>query len=88
MHATNADYGSYPYAAAGYYGAAAGAYTAPYQQQVQWNLQTTDTLGAGVLSAVERLSLSQRLANKPRPSILRLLILLLLLLLLLLGIYH
>ena len=41
---------------------------------LQWNLQTTDTLGAGVLSAVERLSLSRRFANKPRPSILRSLI--------------
>ena len=40
---------------------------------IQWNLQTTDTLGAGVLSAVERLSLSRRFANKPRPSILKLL---------------
>ena len=38
---------------------------------IQWNLQTTDTLGAGVLSTVERLSLSRRFANKPRPSILR-----------------
>ena len=28
-------------------------------------------IGAGVLSTVERLSLSRRLANKPRPSILR-----------------
>ena len=41
---------------------------------LQWNLQTTDTLGAGVLSTVERLSLSRRFANKPRPSILRSLI--------------
>ena len=41
---------------------------------IQWNLQTTDTLGAGVLSTVERLSLSRRFANKPRPSILRSLI--------------
>ena len=38
---------------------------------IQWNLQTMDTLGAGVLSTVERLSLSRRFANKPRPSILR-----------------
>ena len=34
----------------------------------------TLTLGAGVLSTVERLSLSRRFANKPRPSILRSLI--------------
>ena len=38
---------------------------------IQWNLQTTDTLGAGVLSTVERLSLSWSFTNKPRLSILR-----------------
>ena len=39
----------------------------PCFSNLQWNLQTTDTLGMGVLSAVERL-LSRRFANKPCPS--------------------
>ncbi len=39
--------------------------------KIQWNLRTTDALGAGLLSFVERLSLSRRLALSklaPRPS--------------------
>ena len=36
-----------------------------------YNTQITDTLGAGVLSTVERLSLHRRLASNPCPSMLR-----------------
>ena len=31
--------------------------------QIQWNLRTMDTVGTGLLSIVERLSLSQRLLS-------------------------